>query len=570
LSVAIALATSSASAQRFTGGERVALLGDEIAGETLNYIHGVQVNSRGDVAFQMNSERSGSVVLDLANGGRGVVVDPEFAVNEFRWVLLGEYNPTGVQLPALTDAGEVLFFGVQNETFGGGRGVFAANLDGERPLVWLGEPVGWFPGLILTPLTARAIPATSGRGIGLSGSFDLSEGVPYEGGLLYGFLLEERKGEFLTIRPHSFHVPTPGASVGPSSMIGLNGEGQMLVAGQYFETEPEVVDRGLSLSVLDGEGAVHTVVVNGDSNRIDGGELRLGGDLSTIGRDLATLAEDGSVLFEVFAETADGRDIGDLLYLWRAESGYDLVAPHGTPAGFTHNGSSVINSAEAEFDRDSRVLVGGTVGTPCSDCWIQFPQFVNGLWDGPVEDGRLIVRGGRDVSGGIEGGWIGGPQTWGSAEDLRVIVFRSDFEYPAEPHPESSGGLWVVDDRADGVSEPRLLWRADQGFEVAPGDVREVVGFELLGVSRDGVITLRVRFADVFEFVTNLEGIYRLRLRAGPSDLNGDGLYDRGDIGAFIAAFLDGRPIADLTGDGVLDLGDLLAFVDEFLDATGG
>lgn len=48
-------------------------------------------------------------------------------------------------------------------------------------------------------------------------------------------------------------------------------------------------------------------------------------------------------------------------------------------------------------------------------------------------------------------------------------------------------------------------------------------------------------------------------------DLNGDGIVDNGDIGAFVQAFLAGDLGADFNGDGILDNGDIGAFVQAFL-----
>ena len=52
---------------------------------------------------------------------------------------------------------------------------------------------------------------------------------------------------------------------------------------------------------------------------------------------------------------------------------------------------------------------------------------------------------------------------------------------------------------------------------------------------------------------------------ACPADLNGDGVVDNGDIGAFIGLFLAQDPAADFTGDGIIDNGDIGAFITEFL-----
>jgi len=50
-----------------------------------------------------------------------------------------------------------------------------------------------------------------------------------------------------------------------------------------------------------------------------------------------------------------------------------------------------------------------------------------------------------------------------------------------------------------------------------------------------------------------------------PVDVNGDGILDNGDIGAFVTAFLAGDLATDFTGDGILDNGDIGAFVVAFL-----
>jgi len=49
------------------------------------------------------------------------------------------------------------------------------------------------------------------------------------------------------------------------------------------------------------------------------------------------------------------------------------------------------------------------------------------------------------------------------------------------------------------------------------------------------------------------------------ADLNGDGVLDNGDIGAFVTIFLAGDTAADFTGDGILDNGDIGAFVTAYL-----
>ncbi|MFT5423893.1 MAG: hypothetical protein ACI89L_001684 [Phycisphaerales bacterium] len=50
-----------------------------------------------------------------------------------------------------------------------------------------------------------------------------------------------------------------------------------------------------------------------------------------------------------------------------------------------------------------------------------------------------------------------------------------------------------------------------------------------------------------------------------PVDMNGDGVVDNGDIGAFIGLFLAADPSADFNGDAIIDNGDIGAFVTAFL-----
>jgi hypothetical protein len=49
------------------------------------------------------------------------------------------------------------------------------------------------------------------------------------------------------------------------------------------------------------------------------------------------------------------------------------------------------------------------------------------------------------------------------------------------------------------------------------------------------------------------------------ADLNGDGVLDNADIGAFINLYLAGDLAADMTGDGILDNGDIGVFIQRFL-----
>ncbi|MFG0305301.1 MAG: alpha/beta hydrolase-fold protein [Phycisphaerales bacterium JB040] len=69
-----------------------------------------------------------------------------------------------------------------------------------------------------------------------------------------------------------------------------------------------------------------------------------------------------------------------------------------------------------------------------------------------------------------------------------------------------------------------------------------------------------------FYWSIRLPGMLRFLL-APPCavDLNGDGVQDNGDIGAFVTLFLASDPAADFNADGVLDNGDIGAFVAAFI-----
>jgi len=54
-------------------------------------------------------------------------------------------------------------------------------------------------------------------------------------------------------------------------------------------------------------------------------------------------------------------------------------------------------------------------------------------------------------------------------------------------------------------------------------------------------------------------------ITACPADMNGDGIVDNADIGAFVSLFLAQDPGADFTGDGIIDNADIGAFVAAFL-----
>jgi choice-of-anchor B domain-containing protein len=85
--------------------------------------------------------------------------------------------------------------------------------------------------------------------------------------------------------------------------------------------------------------------------------------------------------------------------------------------------------------------------------------------------------------------------------------------------------------------------------------------------------TMRLRFSAVDEGEGDVleAGVDAVRIEAFacdvatcPADLNGDGVVDFGDVGAFVSLFAAQDLGADLNGDGVVDFGDVGAFVSAF------
>ena len=60
--------------------------------------------------------------------------------------------------------------------------------------------------------------------------------------------------------------------------------------------------------------------------------------------------------------------------------------------------------------------------------------------------------------------------------------------------------------------------------------------------------------------------VYRAPPPPCQADLNGDGVIDNADIGAFVALFLAQDPSADFNADGIVDNADIGAFISEFLN----
>ncbi|MFT5424808.1 MAG: hypothetical protein ACI89L_002610 [Phycisphaerales bacterium] len=134
-------------------------------------------------------------------------------------------------------------------------------------------------------------------------------------------------------------------------------------------------------------------------------------------------------------------------------------------------------------------------------------------------------------------------------------------------------------------ADDAVTWRDMDGFGFMPG-LLDLVVFDTTGLSRRSGFVLDTNSlapatlsayglqsgdsnaSDHFALIADFELTPETTTScssACPIDLNGDGVVDNGDIGAFVTAFLSGDPSADFTGDGVLDNGDIGAFVTLFL-----
>ncbi|MFT5422903.1 MAG: hypothetical protein ACI89L_000672 [Phycisphaerales bacterium] len=114
---------------------------------------------------------------------------------------------------------------------------------------------------------------------------------------------------------------------------------------------------------------------------------------------------------------------------------------------------------------------------------------------------------------------------------------------------------WAINPASIGSASARSVQAAAAGLWTASSDYITVT-------AQTGIILL------TDESGGELHGPNNYVLDPGPdcpADLNGDGIADNGDIGAFVQLFLAGDLAADFNGDGILDNGDIGAFVLVFL-----
>jgi len=193
-------------------------------------------------------------------------------------------------------------------------------------------------------------------------------------------------------------------------------------------------------------------------------------------------------------------------------------------------------------------------------------ETISALWLGSPDDGRLLVAGGERVRGTTHAD-LGGPREFGVAEALGLVVFEADL---TDDDGSAGEGLWAVDVKPSSRRPARPLLRSGQRLEIAPGDVREVAGASLLGVTRGGTVTAVLEFTDLGQQTgARSQGIFRFSLRSARADHNADGVVDRGDTVSFVQAFIDADDSADLNGDGLTDQGDIAVFVQVYLEAVG-
>ena len=94
-------------------------------------------------------------------------------------------------------------------------------------------------------------------------------------------------------------------------------------------------------------------------------------------------------------------------------------------------------------------------------------------------------------------------------------------------------------------------------------------GEDALGIAVAPTTTLFIVFAQGSAVLLIEDGVLWVEenlLGGGcAADLNGDGVLDNADIGAFVGLFLASDPAGDFNADGVLDNGDIFSFVQAFI-----
>jgi len=328
------------------------------------------------------------------------------------------------------------------------------------------------------------------------------------------------------------------------------------------------------------------------------------------GSDASAISDDGTVITGDI-QTVDGEVAGrwtqatgwqSLGFLPNALScpsrsnGYEISGDGGTIVGLSWDGCSGVGFQWNEIDemtglevlalgsnRASVISGDGTVIAGFCQTQARTPCF----WDSATGAGTIIDPNGTGTYGEVRG----------TSEDGSTLLMT----YYDNAFPTKDG--WFDAYKWTAASGPEIIGTGSivGGWAGAPMDIAEdtgtIVGFDfLLGNRRawiqpDGVgpcleLVAYInsiggaipvdQYLHVVQTITN-DGTRLIGHTAGTTawtitfdygcqaDMNGDGILDNGDIGAFVAAFLAQDLAADFNGDGILDNGDIGAFVAGFL-----
>ena len=137
--------------------------------------------------------------------------------------------------------------------------------------------------------------------------------------------------------------------------------------------------------------------------------------------------------------------------------------------------------------------------------------------------------------------------------DLDGIISDFDVSYGDIEYDSRSGTLFIVSSLESSV------------LEITPDGT--VVGLHPLPAGVGALSGIAIdESSDEVWVQSNGGSVWRLRYSPPCTpDVNGDGVLDNGDIGAFVGLFLAGDLAADFNGDSVLDNGDIGAFAAAFL-----
>ncbi|MFG0306775.1 MAG: GC-type dockerin domain-anchored protein [Phycisphaerales bacterium JB040] len=277
-------------------------------------------------------------------------------------------------------------------------------------------------------------------------------------------------------------------------------------------------------------------------------------------------------------------------------NGYDISSDGGTVVGlswdgcdgraFIWDGAAGMTQLEVLEDGRNRASVVSADGSVVAG-FCQVNTRTPCFWDGLSGAGTVIDPNGAGTEG----------EVLGMSDDGSVLLLTyydyanptKDFYYDAYTWT-ASGGLQIVGTGSiSGGWAGRAMDIAEQtgsivGFDSlfgnrrawilldGQGDCRELIDF----VETHGGDVPDGQLLDVPQAITN-DGTRIIGHSGGSlawmitleypcaADVNGDGVLDNGDIGAFVALFLASDLAADFNGDGILDNGDIGAFVASFL-----